>query len=330
MDRSDYDLIEAYLLDKREGPARWAESTADANRKYLRGLADHLAWRAAGSPPPVDAEGEPSTWRSDAATEGRMAVADMDGVRSWAASIRKRRDGRQRSAANEGVQISSARTFYRWVVNEMDVRDDDPSRRLQRPRRPKRPRKAAREVDVNHALRCAQGDRQTFVWLLLLACCGVRCCEIAWMQSEDIHLDPEGDTAWWYCRGKGDKCRWLPIDPLVLAYLRPFLGVSGPVFVMPRAGRPYHPERVSRQLREFFRRIGVRCTPHQWRTFWSDQFAELDPDVFLKADLMGHESVDTTRGYTTSQPGKAVVPMAELAARRLTKVQGARHVRRTG
>ena len=87
--------------------------------------------------------------------------------------------------------------------------------------------------------------------------------------------------------------------------------VSGYVFTN-RRGKPISPRGISAQLKVLAKRYRIRpetVYPHSFRHRYAKNFLSRFNDISLLADLMGHDSIETTRVYLTrsSQEQQAVI-----------------------
>lgn len=308
MDRSDYALVEEYLLQMRERDGvEWRPSTVAANRSHLRALVDYFTTELGGV---------------------RLVKAKPKHYAKWARSIRALRRPRpggttERTAAGRAVMLTAARRFNRWIVVDLELRKDDPTRKLGRPKVPTRKRRPMSDADADFALRCAAADPVMFAWLALILCCGVRVCELAWATVGSVQIDRDG-SALWYVLGKRNKERIVPISPDVLNVVRPFLRgrrPRDPLFPRPSDGGHHTPGRVSHLIGDYLKSIDVRSSAHPGRHRFSTDYHERDGDLFRQAELLGHDSLNDTRHYTHLSPKGALAPLTELSTYRLAGVR---------
>ena len=79
-------------------------------------------------------------------------------------------------------------------------------------------------------------------------------------------------------------------------------GTGFRIFICQPEWKPDHPRGISSQLKT----LAIRCQippetvyPHSFRHRFAKNFLEKFNDISLLADLMGHESIETTRIYLT-------------------------------
>src|SRR5690606_24434713 len=147
-------------------------------------------------------------------------------------------------------------------------------------------------------------DRALIVTMLYQ---GLRISEAASLTLGD--LDFEDQTL--RVIGKGNKERLLPLHPRTVKTIRFYLDFWPKRFTptkkedrlwRSRNGSPLTVDgarkAVSRQLR---RVLGDRYTPHKLRHTFGTRLANLNVDMLVIRDLMGHASISTTQVYTHVQ-----------------------------
>lgn len=271
----------------REQTRRWRPETFRLRRLQVRRLAEDLA---------------PTT----------LHAATEDELISWHRSLR----GMPETISS---YTSGVRGLYQWmaVYSRPRLRTDDPTLILERPHIPDAQPRPMLDRHFDLALACAVSDPEMYLWLGLMGCSGLRCCEIAWMHTGDVEaLDTGGGLL--HITGKGGKERTVPAGEMVMLTMRPFLRGRGPVFT--RAdGQAHTPKAVSARTNRFLERIGVPApqTAHSLRHRFGTDYHGIDPDLYRQAKLMGHASVDTTQRYTEISPLEAAKYIEQLTRRRL-------------
>jgi integrase/recombinase XerC len=195
------------------------------------------------------------------------------------------------SMHNEVVHVGQ---YIRWVATARHRRDD-PTIALVRPQhiRQHLPRPMA-DGDVALAIETAgQPER---AWISLAAFCGLRCMEIAALTREMIDMGPPTAMRIY---GKGGKVRIVPLPARVLGeLLEAGMPRRGPLFQRMDGG-PGAPSagRVSERINKHLHSLGIDHTAHTLRHRFGTALYGRTRDPFLVAQVMGHSSVDTTRGY---------------------------------
>jgi site-specific recombinase XerD len=216
---------------------------------------------------------------------------------------------------------SAVHGLYQWmsVYARPRLRTDDPSVILERPRIPEAQPRPMLDRHYDLALACALADPEMYLWLGLMGCCGLRCCEIAWMQVQDVEELPSG-AGLLHIEGKGGKRRTVPAGQMLMLTLRPFLRGRGPVFTRPSDGRAHTPNAVSARVAKFLDSVGVPAPnrAHSIRHRFGTDYHAIDSDLYRQAKLMGHASVETTQRYTAVSPVEAAGFIEQLTTRRLS------------
>jgi site-specific recombinase XerD len=145
------------------------------------------------------------------------------------------------------------------------------------------------------------------VWFL--AATGARISELLQIKAEHIEM------GYLDMYTKGGKIRRLYIPKTLREeagkYLRTNGIVSGYVF-RNRFGERITARGIAQQLKYFADKYGLNpkvIYPHSFRHRFAKNFLEKCNDIALLADLMGHESIETTRIYTrrTASEQQAIV-----------------------
>ena len=90
------------------------------------------------------------------------------------------------------------------------------------------------------------------------------------------------------------------------------IGRTGGYIFAVKSGKPMTARGISMGLKRFAEKYGIDrdvVYPHSFRHRFAKNFIERNPDIALLADLMGHESLETTRIYlrrTASEQRAAV------------------------
>lgn len=212
---------------------------------------------------------------------------------------------------NEVVHVGQ---FLGWM-QETGRREDDPSVALVRPRKLNQRRPTPMpDSDIILALACA--PQPVHVWVGLAAFCGLRCCEIATL-SRDCIIG--GDAPILRIIGKGGKERDVPLPAALLDELQDGGAFNPAGYLWDRLdGKPGPPSamRVSERINDHLHSLGIVLTAHKMRHRYGTKLYEATLDPFYVAEVMGHASIDTTRGYVKIAADKraAIEAVATLAA----------------
>lgn len=188
---------------------------------------------------------------------------------------------------------SDLRVFYEWAVSH-ELMAVNPALTLDTIRVPKTLPRPLDPATARALLWYGSMHVRRMIGLALFA--GLRCFEIANLDGGDVwrHHEPPVIVV---RNGKGAKDRVVPLHD-DLTELLAGAPVSGPVFPAPCGGRSLRSASVARAITRHMLSCGVEATPHQLRhTFGTGLARASNGDMVLTAELMGHESMNTTMGY---------------------------------
>lgn len=157
----------------------------------------------------------------------------------------------------------------------------DPTIEIDPPRLPKRLPNPVPATDVEMLIETAHGD--TLISLLLAAHAGLRVSEIAKVHARDAR-----DGCIIVRQGKGARDRSVPMSSELAAAL-------------PRTDEELFPgfdgQAISARIRRHFRRFDIAHRPHDLRASFGTALARRGVPIETIAQLMGHESLATTKAY---------------------------------
>ena len=141
------------------------------------------------------------------------------------------------------------------------------------------------------------GNKQWYFVVWYLAATGARVSELVQIKAEHVEI------GYFDLYTKGGKLRRLYIPKILRAetadWLKEEERISGYLFLN-RFGERITPRGISQQLKNYARKYGLDVKvvyPHSFRHRYAKNFLEKYNDIALLADLMGHESIETTRIY---------------------------------
>ena len=141
------------------------------------------------------------------------------------------------------------------------------------------------------------GKAEWYFVVWYLAATGARVSELVQIKVEHVNL------GYFDLYTKGGKLRRLYIPKKLrletLAWLRRTNRISGYLFLN-RYGQRITPRGIAQQLKKYAVKYGLDTKvvyPHSFRHRYAKNFLEKYNDIALLADLMGHESIETTRIY---------------------------------
>ncbi|MFI3297830.1 MAG: tyrosine-type recombinase/integrase [bacterium] len=141
------------------------------------------------------------------------------------------------------------------------------------------------------------GNNDWYFVVWYLAATGARVSELIQLKVEHINI------GYFDLYSKGGKIRRLYIPKKLRTETKVWLKAkgqeSGYIFLN-RYGERITTRGISQQLKNFAQRYDINekvVYPHSFRHLFAKNFLEKFSDIALLADLMGHESIETTRIY---------------------------------
>ncbi len=195
-------------------------------------------------------------------------------------------------------EVSHFRMFFRWAILE-ELVDHDPTLRLERPKVPKGGPRPMPDEEVEYAL--AFAPERVRPWLHLAAYGGLRACEIGPIRGEHVI----GDRLF-IPQQKGGAPGYITIAPSLWPVIRS-LPKRGWWFPHRGAGPegPTSAQRVSQVANRWLHREGIAHTLHTLRHWCGTEVRRVAGDVLVAAEVLRHESLESTRIYT-KLPSEAV------------------------
>jgi integrase len=231
------------------------------------------------------------------------------------------RDQLRITDASIGVYIAIIRSFYTWATHpEQQLILANPAASLPAPRISKRlPRPISSE---NLALALERAVPRIRIWLVLAAYAGLRCCDIAPLRRDQILETARPHPYLRIEESKGGKWRLVPMHPDVWIELVRF-GLPGNGYIFRRGdGRPgpISARRVSALANEHLHDLGIADTMHALRHYFGTMAQLAIHDLQTVAEIMGHASLNTTRGYAAydlTQGARAVLGIPRIQRLRI-------------
>lgn len=243
--------------------------------------------------------------RVAAFTGGPPCRASHEQLQAWRASL---------TAGDDAIaaDLSHVRMFYRWCYMR-ELIDYDPAEGLVRPRLSRRLPRPIPEDRLLHAL--AQAPARIRPMLVLAGWAGLRACEIAWLRRERVFetRQPPGilvasDAT------KGRHERYVPMSEFVLAELVPVLPPSGWIFRKVRTRGPMGPNNVSHVCNLYLHSLGLAETLHTLRHRFASAALDVNPNIRVAQELLGHQHLSSTAIYTRVTSAAAAATVQAIPA----------------
>lgn len=137
-------------------------------------------------------------------------------------------------------------------------------------------------------------DRRWYFIVWTLASTGARVSELVQLQIEQVR------DGFYDIFSKGGRIRRIYLPPRLRNELLAWVDRDSGYLFVNRFGNQITPRGVAQQLKELAVKYGINPSiihPHSFRHLFAINFLTKSNDLVLLADLLGHESVDTTRIY---------------------------------
>ena len=183
-------------------------------------------------------------------------------------------------------------SFFRWL-HKSGRRSDDPSLDAPRVKKPHAHPRPCPDRYIAVAMEMATSSERLMI--RLGAECGLRRGEIAAVHSDDVVADSAGRSL--IVRGKGDKQRIVPLPDDLACIIMDARGYLFPGRFGGHVEESYIGDHISRLLPDGY-------AAHTLRHRFATTAYAATHDLFVVAELLGHESVETTEHYVAMPDGR--------------------------
>lgn len=183
-------------------------------------------------------------------------------------------------------------SFFRWL-HKSGRRSDDPSLDVPRVKKPHAHPRPCPDRYIAAAMEKATSSEKLMI--RLGAECGLRRGEIARVHSDDVVADNAGRSL--IVRGKGDKQRIVPLPDDLASIIMDANGYLFPGRFGGHVEESYIGDHISRLLSDGY-------AAHTLRHRFATTAYAATHDLFVVAELLGHESVETTEHYVAMTPSR--------------------------
>ena len=183
-------------------------------------------------------------------------------------------------------------SFFRWL-HKSGRRSDDPSLDVPRVKKPHAHPRPCPDRYIATAMEMATSSERLMI--RLGAECGLRRGEIARVHSDDVVADSAGRSL--IVRGKGDKQRIVPLPDDLACIIMDARGYLFPGRFGGHVEESYIGDHISRLLPAGY-------AAHTLRHRFATTAYAATHDLFVVAELLGHESVETTEHYVAMPAGR--------------------------
>ena len=191
-------------------------------------------------------------------------------------------------------------SFFRWL-HKSGRRSDDPSLDVPRVKKPHAHPRPCPDRYIAAAMKMATTSERLMIRLGTE--CGLRRGEIARVHSDDVVADSAGRSL--IVRGKGDKQRIVPLPDDLAGIIMDARGYLFPGRFGGHVEESYIGDHISRLLPDGY-------AAHTLRHRFATTAYAATHDLFVVAELLGHESVETTEHYVAMPDGRLREAMAAV------------------
>ena len=212
-------------------------------------------------------------------------------------------------ASSQAAYLAVIQNFYKWCTDRGEL-VTNPSAQVARPKVPVKEPAPISGDDLAKALEAA--DVTMKAWLMLACAAGLRCCEIAMVARQDVHLER---PQWLHVvHGKGSRERNVPLHPFVVDALLDLPAMS-------RMGRLFptkNAQSISQHINRHLHSLGITSSAHKLRHYAATEYWRAlneagTPDVLTLMDFLGHSSPTVSMRYTKRDQAKGHVAMEHFA-----------------
>jgi site-specific recombinase XerD len=197
--------------------------------------------------------------------------------------------------------LDSIRGFYNYLIDEEDLRMDNPVKRNYNLRLPRPLPRYLRDEDVPRLFDQIKNHRDRAIFMLMLRC-GLRLEEAANLTLRAIDLRR---AQLFVYEGKGGKDRVVYLSGDALEALSTYLKKRSSsrvrkVFLVEKGnykGKPLSMRGIQKRMECYARKAGLKVSCHQLRHTMATQLLNADADLVIIQDLLGHNQIRTTQRY---------------------------------
>lgn len=222
-------------------------------------------------------------YRATLAQVDNPAEATLDQIEAWW-------NGRlELSPATRSNELACLRTFYKWCM-KFDIRDNDPTRRLDFPKVPNKIPRPIAKSDLEALLGpLTKDDLEIRRAIALGAYGGLRISEVAALDWANVDLELKRI----YIRGKGSKERVNGLSMTLQDLILPNRGGN----VVTGGGKVYTSAVLQRRINRFLERNGIDNTFHDLRKRGATMAMAKTRNPQAVAQVFGWSSLQTVTNY---------------------------------
>jgi site-specific recombinase XerD len=213
------------------------------------------------------------------------------------------REDRRQAASTINRALVTLRRYFDFLA-KIKMIESNPAEGVKELRRVMGPPKAIERSKVRKLLREAtvRNDHRGLAAMSIMLYSGLRVGEVAALELADIDLGDRGGSVR-VRNGKGGKERTVPLPVEARKAIRKYLDARPPVrsarFLIGRGMEPLGTDGIRYMVRKYGISAGIDLHPHALRHTMATEYLSANAnDLVGLAQLLGHESVETTSRYT--------------------------------
>jgi len=227
----------------------------------------------------------------------------LEGMESFQASLVGRYSNKSRALA-----VSSLRFFFKRIVDRPDL--------FVKLEVPKKERKLPSVLSVQEIQRLIDSTdfSKSKLMIKLLYSSGLRVSELVNLKLKEIELD---ENIGWVRGGKGGKDRMFKIANALTKEIQNYMDKNPYNQYLFSKEKPISTRNVQQIVKKSAEKAGInkKVTPHTLRHSFATHLLDEGENLLVIQNLLGHESLDTTKIYThisQEQIKKVVSPLDNL------------------
>ncbi|MFC1852524.1 site-specific tyrosine recombinase XerC [candidate division CSSED10-310 bacterium] len=223
---------------------------------------------------------------------------------------KRKKDGTPLAVGSQCTFLVGVRVFFSWLAKNNHILYN-PTSELELPKLERMlPRSVLSVAEVDQIMdqpdvTTALGIRDRAI-LETLYSSGIRRLEIVNLGVNDVDLDK---GVLFIRQGKGNRDRVVPIGSRSCSWIEKYLHEVRPYYLrdmdlkvlfLTVSGRSFHPDIVTRMIRDYVKQAGIDCggACHLFRHSMATSMLENGADIRHIQLILGHASLNTTQIYT--------------------------------
>lgn len=220
---------------------------------------------------------------------------DVDDIRNFLVNEKEKRNNNSDTLK---TKVNILRSFFYWVYRE-EIINKNPMDKIDQPQTNKRKPEYLSHEDVEKCRAIAEGQDEMMFEVMYST--GIRVSELVNLNWQDINFDKKTITV----TGKGNKTREIPISTRSIMLLKRERGKrdNGDYVVRSNFDKRMSRESIYRHMKKLGEKANTdtKVTPVILRHTFATHILEAGIPLDILKNLMGHENIDTTKIYATTQ-----------------------------